>query len=351
MSPKLKLDFEKRTKSKSVIDILSNGMQDDPEKDVLLLSLKECLAKLAKGNKLPYMAANYLLANILNALQLEDGDISDEITLVTLPASQADESILESLDNTVHGSPEGASGSGAGLEGSPSTNKTNPNPEKNSEKKREVCRFYARGHCTKKGDCRFEHPQICKIFRQFGIRNNDPKGCEGKCNQFHPNACRSSVKDRTCTWPECRFFHLKGTKKIVREQHGSTNHNWRSKNSPQDQERSRTNPGSKQSQKGTAAAPKNGRAGLSRNQKSKNKTNPNRNPAHKTEQVTKEEKLQLGQTLDAIMKRLTAMESRQTPYIHPQVQPLLSPAVPQPGTQTQFQWGSPNPWTQSQTQH
>ena len=46
-------------------------------------------------------------------------------------------------------------------------------------------------------------------------------------------------------------------------------------------------------------------------------------------------------TLTATMKRLKAMEAR--PVTFPQVQPLLSPAVPQPGTQTQFQWGESLP--------
>ena len=72
--------------------------------------------------------------------------------------------------------------------------------------------------------------------------------------------------------------------------------------------------------------------------------------------MTQQEKSQLSQTLETIMKRLTAMESRQAAYphpgvqLHPTVQPLLSPAVPQPGTQTQYQWGSQPQWTQSQTQ-
>ena len=67
ISLKITLDFDKPTMSKGAIDIISIGRRDDPEKDVILLSLKECLAKLAKGNKLRYKATNYLLVNILNA--------------------------------------------------------------------------------------------------------------------------------------------------------------------------------------------------------------------------------------------------------------------------------------------
>ena len=56
--------------------------------------------------------------------------------------------------------------------------------------------------------------------------------------------------------------------------------------------------------------------------------------------VTQKEKMQLGQTLEAIMRRLDAMEAR--PTFFPQVQPLLSPAAPQ------FSW-TQGPWTQTQT--
>ena len=90
MSIKITLDFDKRTMSKGTIDILSNGLRDDPEKDVILLSLKECLNKLAKGNKLPYKAANYLLVNILNAVTLEGSDASEEIRADNHTDSQFD---------------------------------------------------------------------------------------------------------------------------------------------------------------------------------------------------------------------------------------------------------------------
>ena len=91
MSFKITLDFDKPTMSKGTIDVLSNRLQDDPGKDVIQLSLKECLVKLAKGNKLPYKAANYLLVNILKAITLEGSDASEEIRPDTWPDSQADQ--------------------------------------------------------------------------------------------------------------------------------------------------------------------------------------------------------------------------------------------------------------------
>ena len=59
MSLKLKIYFDKKTMSKGVIDLLSNGLQEDPEKDVLLQSLKECLEKMAKGKKLAFLSMVY----------------------------------------------------------------------------------------------------------------------------------------------------------------------------------------------------------------------------------------------------------------------------------------------------
>ena len=53
------------------------------------------------------------------------------------------------------------------------------------------------------------------------------------------------------------------------------------------------------------------------------------------------------------MKRISAMEARQSLMPMPQttappVHQNLSLAVPQPGSQAQHQWASPNQWTQSQ---
>ncbi len=355
MSLTLKIDFEKQTKSQGVIDLLSNGLQDDPEKDVLLPSIKECLAKMAKGNKLPYMAANYLLIKVLKALALEDGNVADEISLANLPDSQLDEPSQGGLDDTILGSTEGASGSGTGISTGTGYNPASNTVKTNQSKKKEICRYYARGRCTKKGECRFEHPSICKIFRQFGSKANDPKGCEENCKSFHPNACRSSVRDKTCSWTECRFFHLKGTKTVNRDQNGSASQNWRTNGQVKQQNR----PGQKAENTRQKPGSKNRSAGLDQKIKKKKSQNTDWNPGKNTSpSVTQKEKNQLGQTLEAIMKRLDAMESRPVYYAHPgvqshpptQVQPLLSPAVPQLGTQTQYQWGSPLPWTQTATQ-
>ena len=124
---------------------------DDPEKDVLLPCLKECLERMAKRKKLPYKAANYLLVSVLYALAQEDGNISDEIKIANITTSQLDDSTQDGLDDTIQGSTEGASSSGA-CKGTPDP-KPDQKPDQggqSSSKNKEICRFYARGHCNKK---------------------------------------------------------------------------------------------------------------------------------------------------------------------------------------------------------
>jgi hypothetical protein len=356
MSIKITLDFDKRTMSKGTIDILSNGLRDDPEKDVILLSLKECLNKLAKGNKLPYKAANYLLVNILNAITLEGSDASEEIRADS-QVDPDDRTRDESDDTTqnprgqVEGSTEGASSSHTYMAKDRNDGESKPDKSNKSDKKtKTLCRFFARGHCTRKQECRFDHPKICNTFRQHGSTSNSSQGCNGKCEAFHPNACRNSIKDKTCSWKDCRFFHLKGTKRTIVAQDNSAKQNWR----PNNQDRS-----------GPNFESKNKFASLNTGgQNPKKRTTPiqGANSTPERDLVTSKEKTQLSLTLEAIMNRISAMESRLTSYPqqahHPQqhqqlqhtVQPLLSPAVPQPSTQTQYQWASQPQWTQSQTQ-
>lgn len=363
MSLKITLDFDKPTMSKGTIDVLSNGLQDDPGKDVIQLSLKECLVKLAKGNKLPYKAANYLLVNILKAITLEGSDASEEIRPDTWPDSQADQedrpqegsedTSSQDKEGTIHGSPEGASTSeavkssqsqlGNSSQGRNSGNKTNKQTSSaqqsvltqntNTNRKQDTCRFYARGHCNRGKECRFDHPSICTKFRKFGSKSTDQKGCDGKCNAFHPNACRSSLKDRTCSFNECRFFHLKGTKRLTPNQNQSIapNQNWRKASKPA------TQGYRPHSQNNENNSPKNWPTSSNKKKKKPLSQEPNAGRPQTT-QDNRVDNQQLGRTLEAIMERLAAMEARQPMYHHHPVHPLLSPAVPQPGTQQQFQW-------------
>jgi hypothetical protein len=344
----LQADFNQLTVRNGVIKMLANNLKDESDKDTSKSSLKESLALILKGNKVPYGPANQLLICILRSLRLVDDLDVDE----TFQGRSQDKDI------TIH------SASTSETAKSDLVDRTKVNPaeqvsQPEAPKKKELCRFYARGHCTRSKDCRFDHPTICNKFKKHGSTSTDPKGCDGKCKSFHPNACRSSLQQKTCTFQECRFFHLKGTKRSTNSnsnsnQGSSRDSNWRSNQvrTPYNNQDNQHNQGRNGPRSNVES--KNKFAGL--DQKSKNR---NPNPGSTEEKMGKEsqkERALLGQTLEAIMKRLTAMESRQAPFLHPayqpqQIQPNLSPAVPQPGTQTQFQWGSQPQWTQSQTQY
>ena len=76
-----------------------------------------------------------------------------------------------------------------------------------------VCQFYKNGHCRFGKDCRKDHPKFCQKFIHNGHQKFGNKGCDGKCEKLHPNACRDSLKKRECSRDKCKFFHIKGTTK------------------------------------------------------------------------------------------------------------------------------------------
>lgn len=81
-----------------------------------------------------------------------------------------------------------------------------------------VCKYYKQGRCRygisgkKDGDCPYSHPKACQRFLTNG--SNGRRGCsKNDCQLFHPNICNSSMKDRTCFRVNCKYLHLKGTKR------------------------------------------------------------------------------------------------------------------------------------------
>ena len=213
----------------------------------------------------------------------------------------------------------------------------------------------------KKKDCRFDHPTVCQKFHNHGSLSSDPKGCNGKCNAFHPNACRSSLKNKTCSWDECRFYHLKGTKRTSRDSNQNTSqtakrNTHQNPNSYQNRNQhgpNNTGPNNNQNRKPNS----NNAGGQGHNQqnnnRNQNRNQPAPNAGQKSNSVFQQDQPGLNSTLQEIIKRLTAMETAQAmmnQLVAPthQIRPLLSPAVPQPGTQTQYRWASPVPWTQTQ---
>ena len=332
--------------NQGVLDTLSNGLQEDLGRDVSLISLKECLTKLANGYKLPYKAANYLLTSVLSALAPEDGDTTEEMADHDLPGTQTETRSLEQDDGQTDEDTQDAIQSTSATTLPNPARKSSPTQNSNSQqkKKKELCRFYARGHCTRKKECRFDHPNICQKFHKFGSLSSNPKGCDGRCNTFHPNACKSSLRNKTCTWEDCRFYHLKGTNR-----NPAQNQNQSTKKS------SNTNLNSNRNTN------KNWNEGTNPNNNRNQNTNQNhgnsrpRKPSTEqiNEQVFQTDRPELATMIEEIMKRLAAMETRQSmlPHLvatgHP-ITPLLSPAAPRVGTQTQYQWASQGPWTQSQ---
>ena len=365
MAIEIKLDFTTETSSKSVLDILRNGLRDDPKSK---FSFEDCLLTLSQGKKLQYGAANHLLSGIVRALHVENSPPEDEfVPGERFEDADSDPTMSQIIANAnSQKNDEAIQGTSSSVtDKSDQTDRNKANTEKQVSrpevpKKKELCRFYARGHCTRSKECRFDHPAICNKFRKHGSISTNPSGCDGKCKSFHPNACRSSLQHKTCSFLECRFFHLKGTKRSSNSdnnQGSSRDSNWRSNQERTAKHNNRDHQRNQDQNRSRSNAESNNKFS-SFNQDSKN-WNPNPGPVKKkTESETQKDRIQLGQTLQAIMQRLSAMESRHMQYLHPtyqpqQIQPNLCPATPLPGTQTQYQhqrWDSQVPWTQQSSQ-
>ena len=82
-----------------------------------------------------------------------------------------------------------------------------------------ICKHYRAGRCKhgvsgkKDGSCKFSHPKPCNKFLKNG--NNRRSGCTRgeNCNFFHPQICHSSMRERECLRENCKFMHLRGTKR------------------------------------------------------------------------------------------------------------------------------------------
>ena len=96
----------------------------------------------------------------------------------------------------------------------------NTNSKQIAQPKTLICRFYQRNICkhgiTGKGipgeECKYSHPKRCAKYTAHGTLQG---GCKkGKqCKDFHPNLCRDGLRFKLCTNAECRFIHIKGTKR------------------------------------------------------------------------------------------------------------------------------------------
>ena len=82
-----------------------------------------------------------------------------------------------------------------------------------------ICKFFLSKKCKhgiKGAHCKFKHPSICKKLLTYGTSE---KGCSKweNCSEFHQKMCFSSLKKNECYVANCRYYHVKGTKRIKSE--------------------------------------------------------------------------------------------------------------------------------------
>ena len=84
-------------------------------------------------------------------------------------------------------------------------------PRKDINKKNvipKICQRYNYGICPNYGTCQYEHPRRCRNLLDHGRCSYG-----NKCKFHHPKMCYRSVSERMCLNLNCRFFHIKGTKR------------------------------------------------------------------------------------------------------------------------------------------
>ena len=83
-------------------------------------------------------------------------------------------------------------------------------PTDDDKDNKPICPKYKHGRCDNYETCKltFNHPRRCRNMLSLGK-------CRfgNSCRYFHPKICYKSMNDRKCTDLECRFFHLKYTKR------------------------------------------------------------------------------------------------------------------------------------------
>ena len=200
------LNFDKPHISEKVINFLEININEE--------EAKANMARLTKGLKLQYKEANAFIETLLKALTIEDGK-SDSPFVPKKPTEDGKDVINdESFTGTL---PKATK---------TQDDKSTPPPKKESdERKKTTCKFYRNGKCLRGKECKFDHPNICQKFRQFGLKALNEKGCADGCKAYHPNACRDSLKNKTCWRKDCRFYHLKGTKMGEGRQRGENSYN------------------------------------------------------------------------------------------------------------------------------
>ena len=228
------MDFNKPSISNNIRKFLEDNLKTEKE--------KESLINIIEGKPVLKGDALTLLKSILQAMTISDNLGDDEIS--TSPHSDEDDG-----DDGEQGDSQTPKELAGGIpvdiienEEFPTlaqsmvkwtlveskNKKENKSPSQNSSfrspqqhqltgdellhKFENTCYFYKLGKCKFGKECKKEHPKFCQKFINFGIIKNNSKGCDSKCNNLHPIACRDSLKSRVCDREKCKFYHLKGKK-------------------------------------------------------------------------------------------------------------------------------------------
>ena len=86
--------------------------------------------------------------------------------------------------------------------------------------KKPVCRFFKTKSCkygAKGAGCQYLHPQKCLSYLKHGTKGK--RGCKkgDKCDRYHPKLCFDSANRGVCTREDCKYHHLKGTRRTEPE--------------------------------------------------------------------------------------------------------------------------------------
>ena len=198
---------------------------------------KECLKKLL-GEKYSETITAQEVMNLINPFNISSLNFMClECTSATLPQSS------DSLKNSVakkSTAPDGKAVTTIDISQNKSTSNTTDTQPKAKDGIPEVssvdCEQYLIGQCPHgisgkteiNGErCKFTHRKCCRKFCHFGTRSG--LGCKkGKnCQYFHPILCKYSVQRGLCTNLECKFTHLKRTKRFgtIMKSNYYTHHN------------------------------------------------------------------------------------------------------------------------------
>ncbi len=210
----IKFSFDKKVIGKATGEFLMVRLTEENE--------KKDLKKILDGRSLQYTEANKLLKKIINALIVDEEEEEEENEGAN--STNLNSTIVTQDGNiTMNGQtltqtqplPGGSLGPGT----NPWTSVGKQKKDKPSQEKedvrtdfKDVCWFFKNGNCKYGKECKKEHPKACRVFKQYGLKRHNPKGCDSKCGFMHPNACRESLRAKECTRTECKFFHIKGTK-------------------------------------------------------------------------------------------------------------------------------------------